>query len=418
MRRSIVVLVVPPVDQLDLVGPVEVFGTANRLLGGRGCRYAVEIVTTARDRRVEGECGLSLLAHRHYRHVDGRPNSVLVVCGVAARTMRDPALFSWLRGVAATTRRLGSVCVGGFLLAAAGLLDGRQATVHWRYAREFADRYPRVAADPRPTWVQDGNIYTSAGISAGIDLALAWVEEDFGTAAALKVARELVLFLRRPGGQDQLSRSLEAQAAHSRALHELQVWMIEHLDQPLSIDTLAERVAMSARNFARVFGRELGTTPGHYLAQLRVEAARRLLEQTDKSLLQVATAAGFGSADVMRRAFLRALGTTPRRYRRHFQTPAARSRMRSVPRRGPLVAAQREIARVARVALSSRRQLRSAWLTGDGLSSVAADGASTGKHHAALVEPSLRDIKVGAGVCRSGCTRLSGGMTSSKSGGT
>jgi transcriptional regulator GlxA family with amidase domain len=245
------------------------------------------------------------------------------------------------------------VCVGGFLLAAAGILDGRRATVHWRYARELADRYPRVAVDPRPTWVRDGNVYTSAGISAGIDLALAWLEEDFGAAAALKVARELVLFLRRPGGQDQVSVSLQTQASHAKSMHELQVWMTEHLDQPLAVDLLAHRAAMSARNFARVFARELGTTPARYLLQLRVEAARRLLEQTDKSLRQVASASGFGSADVMRRAFLRALGTTPLRYRRHFETPAARSRVGPAAVRGPLVAAQREIARAARVAMTS-----------------------------------------------------------------
>jgi transcriptional regulator GlxA family with amidase domain len=223
MRKRLVFLVVPPVDELDLVGPMEVFGTANRLLGGRGGPkpYAVEVVTTARDRRIDGECGLSLLADRRYHDVSGRSDSVLVICGVGARAMRDRALFGWLRRVAATTRRLGSVCVGAFLLAEAGLLDGRRVTAHWRYARELADRYPRVAVDPRPTWVRDGNIYTSAGISAGIDLGLAWVEEDFGTAAALKVARELVLFLRRPGGQDQISVSLEAQATHTKSMHDL-----------------------------------------------------------------------------------------------------------------------------------------------------------------------------------------------------
>ncbi|MGH7308846.1 MAG: GlxA family transcriptional regulator [Candidatus Rokuibacteriota bacterium] len=349
MRKRIVLLVIPPVDELDLVGPVEVFGTANRLLGGGRTPYSVEIVTTATDRRIDGACGLSLLAHGHYRDVAGHPDSVLVICGVGARTMRDRALLGWLRAAAATSRRLGSVCVGGFLLAAAGLLDGRRATVHWRYAREFAERYPRVAVDPRPTWVQDGNIYTSAGISAGIDLALAWVEEDFGTAAALKVARELVLFLRRPGGQDQVSVSLETQASHTKSIHELQVWMTEHLDRPLSVDLLADRVAMSPRNFARVFAQELGTTPGRYLLQLRVEAARRLLEQTDKSLVQVANASGFRSVDVMRRAFLRTLGTTPRRYRRPFQTPAARSPIPPAVARGPLVATRREIARAARV---------------------------------------------------------------------
>jgi len=358
MRKRVVLLAIPPVDELDLVGPAEVFGTANRLADGRRTPYGVEVVTTARDRRIDGECGLSLLAHRHYQDVVGRADSVLVICGVGSRTMRDRALFGWLRRVAETARRLGSVCVGGFLLAEAGILDGRRATVHWRYAREFADRYPRVAVDPRPTWVQDGNIYTSAGISAGIDLALAWVEEDFGTAVALKVARELVLFLRRPGGQDQISVSVEAQASYTKSMHELQVWMADHLDLLLSVDTLAERVAMSPRNFARVFGQEFGITPGSYLLQLRVEAARRLLEQTDKSLMQVAIACGFRSAAVMRRAFLRAVGTSPLRYRRHFRTPATRSRVRSAALHGPLAAARSEIARAARGATASNRQLK------------------------------------------------------------
>jgi transcriptional regulator GlxA family with amidase domain len=174
----------------------------------------------------------------------------------------------------------------------------------------------------------------------------------------LKVTRELVLFLRRPGGQDQVSVSLEAQASHTKSMHEVQVWMTDHLDQPLPVETLADHVSMSARNFARVFAQEFGTTPGHYLLQLRVEAARRLLEQTDKSLVHVATARGFRSVDVMRRAFLRALGTTPLRYRRHFRTPAARSRMRSAALRGPLVAARGEIARAARVATISNRPLK------------------------------------------------------------
>jgi transcriptional regulator GlxA family with amidase domain len=328
MPKRIVVLVVPPVEELDLVGPVEVFGTANRLIGARTSAYEVEVVTTTSDRKIEGACGLSLLAHRHYREVRGHPDSVLVVCGVDARTTRDRTLFAWLQDTATKARRLGSVCVGAFLLAEAGLLTGRRATVHWKYARELAHRYPGVAVDPRPIWVQDGAIYTSAGISAGIDLALAWVEEDFGSAAALKVARELVLFLRRPGGQDQCSASLAAQASHTKSMHELQVWMMEHLERPLSVEALADRVAMSARNFARVFAQEFGVPPARYLFRLRVEAARRLLEQTDKSLTEVARASGFGGVDVMRRAFLRSLGTTPRRYRRHFEAAPSRARER------------------------------------------------------------------------------------------
>jgi transcriptional regulator GlxA family with amidase domain len=316
-RRRIAVLAVPPVEELDLVGPIEVFATANRLLARDA--YRVELVTNARDRRIEGASGLPLRAHHHYSDLTARIDSLVVVCGVDARHTREPALLRWLASETGRVRRVGAVCVGAFLLAEAGLLDRRRATVHWKYAQELAGRFPRVTVDPNPIWVRDGNICTSAGFSAGIDLALAWVEEDFGAAAALKVARELVLFIRRPGGQDQFSATLAAQAAHTRTIHELQIWMMEHLDEPLSVDRLADRAAMSPRSFLRAFKRELGTTPSRYLAQLRVEAARRLLEQSEKGLAQIASASGFGCQDSMRRAFLAALGTTPGQFRRHFQ---------------------------------------------------------------------------------------------------
>jgi transcriptional regulator GlxA family with amidase domain len=316
-RRRIAVLAIPPVEELDLIGPLEVFATANRLLARDA--YRVELVTNTRDRRIDGASGLPLRAHHHYTEVTARIDSLVVVCGVDARHTREPALLRWLASETRRVRRVGAVCVGAFLLAEARLLDGRRATVHWKYAQELASRFPRVRVDPNPIWVRDGNIYTSAGFSAGIDLTLAWVEEDFGAAAALKVARELVLFIRRPGGQDQFSATLAAQAAHTRTIHELQIWLMEHLDEPLSMDRLADRAAMSPRSFLRAFQRELGTTPSRYLVQLRVEAARRLLEQSEKGLAQIASASGFGCQDSMRRAFLAALGTTPGQFRRHFQ---------------------------------------------------------------------------------------------------
>jgi transcriptional regulator GlxA family with amidase domain len=316
--RRIVLLAISPVEELDLIAPVEVFGTANRLIAPGKPVYAVEVVSNTRNGRIDGVNGLSLLAHRHYRESQPKSDSVMVICGVDARNTKETALLAWLRSVASNSRRLGAVCVGAFLLAEAGLLDRRRATVHWKYARELAVRYPRVSVDPNPIWVQDGNIYTSAGISAGIDLALAWVEQDHGAAAAMKVARELVLFLRRPGGQDQFSASLAAQALATKSIHELQVWMTENLEKNLNVEILAARVAMSPRNFARVFTHEMGITPSRYLLQLRVEAARRLLEQTDKSSSWIAFACGFSSGDLMRRGFQRLLGTTPARYRSHF----------------------------------------------------------------------------------------------------
>ena len=320
-QRRIVVVVVPPVEELDFVGPIQVFGAANRL--APKTVYEVEIVTNAKDMRVQGEGGLlSFAAQGRFQDVKGKVDSLLLVCGLATRTARDQALFGWLRKMAPVVRRLGSVCVGSFLLAEAGLLNGRRATAHWKFGRELAARYPRVNVEFNPIWVKDGNIYTSAGISAGIDLALSWVEEDCGGRISHEIAREFVLFLRRPGGQTQLSASLSAQASEMKAIDELQVWIAENLHNNLSVQKLADRAAMSVRNLERVFTRELGKTPSHYVLQMRVEAARRQLERTDKGFKQIAMSAGFGSADVMRRAFVRLLGITPRHYRNQFSAPA------------------------------------------------------------------------------------------------
>jgi transcriptional regulator GlxA family with amidase domain len=320
--RRIVVVLVPPVDELDLVGPLHVFNSVNRLAGRT--IYAIDVVTSADRLAVDGEGGvLTFVAKQHVKKVAGPCDSVLLVCGLASRGARDAALSAWLRKMAARTRRLGAVCVGAFLLAEAGLLNGRRATAHWKFGRELAARYPDVRVDHEPLWVKDGNIYTCAGVSAGIDLALAWVEEDCGAALAHEAARELVLFLRRPGGQPQVSVSLAAQASEMASIRELQIWIAEHLHTRLSVEDLADRMAMSVRNFERVFTREVGTTPSQYVLQMRVEAARRRLERTGDGLKQVAAAAGFGSVLMMRRAFVRLLGITPRRYRElSSETPA------------------------------------------------------------------------------------------------
>jgi transcriptional regulator GlxA family with amidase domain len=312
--RRIIVVVVPPVDELDLVGPLQVFNSVNRLAGRT--IYTIEVVTNADTLTVEGEGGvLTFIARQHFTQVEGVCDSVLLVCGLASRSMRDAALSAWLTTKAADVRRLGAVCVGSFLLAEAGLLNGRRATTHWKFGRELAARHPDVRVEHEPLWIKDGNIYTCAGISAGIDLALAWVEEDCGATLAHEAARELVLFLRRPGGQPQVSVSLASQASEMASIRELQIWIAEHFNMRLSVDDLAGRMSMSARNFERVFTREVGTTPSQYVLQMRVEAARRLLERTDGGLKHIASTAGFGSPDVMRRAFVRLLGITPRRYR-------------------------------------------------------------------------------------------------------
>jgi transcriptional regulator GlxA family with amidase domain len=312
--RRIIVVVVPPVDELDLVGPLQVFNSVNRLASRN--IYLIEVVTTAERLTVEGEGGvLTFIAKHHFNKVEGDCDSVLLVCGLGSRSVRDATLSAWLRKMAIKVRRLGAVCVGAFLLAEAGLLNGRRATTHWRFGREMATRYPSVGVQHDPLWVKDGNIYTSAGISAGIDLALAWVEEDCGAGLAHEAARELVLFLRRPAGQPQLSVSLASQASKMMSIRELQIWIAEHLQAKLSVADLSDRMAMSVRNFERVFTREVGTTPSQYVLHTRVEAARRQLERTETGLKQVASAVGFGNVDVMRRAFVRMLGITPLRYR-------------------------------------------------------------------------------------------------------
>jgi len=217
--RRVIVLTVPPVEELDLVGPIQVLSAANRLAGKPV--YSVEVATNGEDLKVEGEGGLlSFLAHGHYTALKPGFDSLLLVCGLGTRSARDQQLFAWMRSMAPSVRRLGSVCLGSFLLAEAGLLNGRRATTHWKFGQELTRCYPKVKVVSEPIWVRDGNIYTSAGISAGVDLALAWVEEDCGNAIASEVARELVLFLRRPGGQAQLSVSLAVQANEMKSIQD------------------------------------------------------------------------------------------------------------------------------------------------------------------------------------------------------
>jgi transcriptional regulator GlxA family with amidase domain len=311
---SVTVVLVPPVEEFDLVGPLQVFNSVNRLAGRT--IYTIDVVTTTDDLSVKGEGGvLTFVAKKHFKNAVSHGDSVLLVCGLGSRSVRDAALSKWLNRTATRVRRLGAVCVGAFLLAEAGLLDDRRATAHWRFGPELAAKYPDVKVEHEPLWVKDGNIYTCAGISAGIDLALAWVEEDCGSALAHEAARELVLFLRRPAGQPQVSVSLAAQASEMSSIRELQIWVAEHLQSKLTVEDLANRMAMSMRNFERVFTREVGTTPSQYVLQLRVEAARRRLERTSDGLKQVAAAVGFGNELHLRRAFVRLLGLTPTRYR-------------------------------------------------------------------------------------------------------
>lgn len=317
----------PHVQILDVTGPLEVFGRTARWLVEHGRRsdlaYEVELLAAVAG-PLATSSGLRLVADRPFRAVRGGVDTLLVAGGTGtAAAMRDRDLLAWLRRIAPRVRRLGSVCSGTFILAEAGLLDGRRVTTHWGSCDALARRYPQIVVDPNPIFVRDGTVYTSAGVTAGMDLALALVEEDHGREVALQVARELVLFLRRPGGQSQFSAQLAVQAADREPLRELQSWIADHVRKDLSVTALAARVAMSPRNFARVFTREVGVTPVRFVERVRVEAARRRLEESAQGVDAVAAECGFGSAEAMRRVFLRTVRVPPSAYRSRFKSAAA-----------------------------------------------------------------------------------------------
>jgi transcriptional regulator GlxA family with amidase domain len=315
--RTVVIVAFPGVQSLDVTGPVEVFHGAARIRGGA---YGVAVATldggtvpTSSGIVLGGEVAL----------VDVDAIDTLIVAGGSGSRPRivDPALVDWLRRRAPDARRVASVCSGAFLLAEAGLLDGRRVTTHWAVSRALARAYPAIEVDAEPIFTRDGHVWTSAGVTAGMDLALAMVEEDLGRDVALAVARELVLFLRRPGGQSQFSAQLTSQFAERDAIRDLQQWMVDHPDADLSVEAMADRVAMSPRHFARRFRAEVGDTPARYVERMRVEAARRRLEESADPIDAVAPACGFGTTETMRRSFVRALGVAPAEYRRRFQSP-------------------------------------------------------------------------------------------------
>ena len=314
--RRIAILAFPKVQALDVFGPVEVFSAADRLAGGG--QYAIELLAD-RVGGINTSSGVRLVPDRATSACRG-PLDTLIVAGgdgVSAAIEERP-LVRWIAGAAARSRRVCSVCTGAFLLAEAGLLDGRRATTHWASCQGLAARYPAVTVEPDPIFVRDGAVATSAGVTAGIDLALALVEEDLGSEAARAVARWLVLYLKRPGGQSQFSAPLERPAAERPTLRQLQDWIPGHLAEDLTVASLAERAFMSPRNFARAFHREIGTTPAAYVERLRVEHAQSLLQSGDAPIEQVAAECGFGTVETLRRAFQRRVGASPGQYRERF----------------------------------------------------------------------------------------------------
>jgi transcriptional regulator GlxA family with amidase domain len=315
--RGVLILLYEGVQSLDVTGPLEVFAGASRYQEARGAEPAYRVTTASRDGApVTTSSGLTLVPGGGLAELRAGETDTLVVPGGSAAP--DPELASWLRRNARAARRITSVCTGAFLLAEAGLLTGRRVTTHWAYSDALARQFPDVHVDPEPIHVRDGNIATSAGVTAGIDLALALVEEDIGRAAALAVARHLVVFLRRPGGQAQFSAQLRAQAARREPLREVQQWISEHPAADLSVHRLADRAGLSPRQFARAFAAETGVPPGRHVAAIRLEAARRMLEDCSAGIEQVARACGYGNCEAMRRAFIRALGVPPASYRNRF----------------------------------------------------------------------------------------------------
>ena len=315
-------LAYPDVQMLDVMGPLEVFARTSRWLRDNRKRdddaYGIEILGLKRG-AFRASSGLRLHADRRFGEVRRGLDTLMIAGGVGTRRYcAHPPLLRWIRRQAGWVRRLASVCTGSFFLAEAGLLKGRRATTHWSWCARMARQYPDVRVEPDTIFVREGSIYTSAGVTAGMDLALALVEEDHGREVALQVARELVMFLRRPGGQAQFSAQLAVQLAEREPLRDLQAYILENPRADLSVEALAGRVRMSPRNFARVFTREVGTTPARFITSARVETARRLLEESSDDLQRICDLTGLGSTESMRRAFLRAVAIPPSRYRERF----------------------------------------------------------------------------------------------------
>lgn len=336
--RRIALVAFPGAQILDITGPLEVFASAAKLRAARSGRrsnaaYTTEIVAACKGPlRTSG--GVQLLADASLDALDPAPDTLLLAGGEGVdEAVHDRALIAAIRRVAPRTRRLASVCSGSFLLAEAGLLDGRRATTHWARCDSFAARYPAVRVERDPIFVRDGNVYTSAGVTAGMDLALALVEEDLGRELALEVARYLVLFLKRPGGQSQFSVQLAGQLAQRDPLREVQQYVADNPDADLSVRALAARAGMSARNFARVFTREVGSTPARFVEQTRLEAARRQLEESGDGVEAIASSCGFGTSETMRRTFVRRIQVSPADYRLRFQQSIPAAGRAAPPRR-------------------------------------------------------------------------------------
>jgi transcriptional regulator GlxA family with amidase domain len=316
--RNIDVLVFPAVQLLDVTGPMQVFASANDIVADEGGArpYRLRLVAKGGD-VVTASAGVTLAADSLTSCDETVDTLIVAGGGGVGAAAEDPVLVDWVRHQASKARRVASICTGAFLLGAAGVLQGRRVATHWKFCTELAERYPTARVEPDPIFLCDGPVWTSAGVTAGIDLALALVEQDLGRQLALAVARYLVVFLKRPGGQAQFSATLAQQVADDRfgPLHD---WIGDHLAGDLSLSALAEQAGMSERSFSRRYAQETGVTPARAIERLRVEAARRLLSESRLPVKRIAQRCGFGSEETLRRSFLRLLCVTPQDYRSRF----------------------------------------------------------------------------------------------------
>ena len=319
--REVVILAHEGVNLLDVAGPAQVFATAAALRRNDAApAYRLTLVTKSGGPTAT-PTGIAIVTAGLAEVADRPIDTLIVAGGPGVHALRqDLELVGWIARRATGARRTCSVCTGAFLLAAAGLLDGRRATTHWRWASALQAQYPKVRVEADPIYLQDGPIWSSAGVSAGIDLALALVEADLGHPAALEVARYLVVFLKRPGSQAQFSAALAGRVGENGQFGDLHAWIRANLGCDLRVERLAERMAMSPRNFARTYAAATGATPAKGVEAMRVETARRLLEDTARSIGWVARQCGFGDDERMRRSFMRRVGVTPSDYRERFRT--------------------------------------------------------------------------------------------------
>ncbi|MFB8007405.1 GlxA family transcriptional regulator [Nocardia sp. NPDC056000] len=320
--RTVVFVVYEGMQLVELAGPMDVFVFVNALVE----REEYRLITASPGGRAIKAAGGLTLAVEHSLHelaASAAEIDTLVVVGGWISGPVSAEVVCELPALARKSRRVTSVCSGALLLAAAGLLDGYRATTHWGTTERLARTYPRVTVEPDRIFVHDRNRWTSAGVSAGIDLALALVEDDHGRELAQEIARAFVVFTRRSGGQAQFSAQLRAQPARTPAIRAVQQWLPDHLDADLSVAMLAERAGMSERHFARAFRLETGSTPAAFVEDLRIEAGRRLLESTELTITAIARAVGYRHGETLHRVFTRRLSTTPERYRRHFAAGTA-----------------------------------------------------------------------------------------------